>query len=233
MKIKLYQLGMLLLLISSIACKKDNFKAPSSSLTGKLVYNGETIQVEHNRVSFELYQYGFGRVAPIGQTFAQDGTFSSLLFDGQYKLIIPNGQGPFKWKQTTSGNPDSVTIDLQGSKTLNLDVTPYYMIRNPTIAVASGKVSAKFKIEKIVTDATAKNIERVSLYINKTQFVSVNDNIANVNVDGAAIVDPNNMNLEVAIPTIVPTQNYIFVRIAVKIAGLDDSILSPLVKLTF
>jgi hypothetical protein len=233
MKTKLYYIGMLALLISSASCKKDNFDAPSSTLTGRIVYNGEAIQVEHDRVTYELYQFGFGKVGAIGQTFLQDGTFSSLLFDGQYKLIIPNGQGPFKWKQTPSNNPDSITIDLRGSKTLDLEVTPYYMIRTPNITVSGGQVNATFKAEKIITDATGKNIERVSLYINKTQFVSVNDNIAKTDIAGTAITDPNNISLQVAIPNLVPTQNYVFARVAIKIEGLDDSILSPLVKLTF
>ena len=233
MKIKIYYIGMLALLISSASCKKDNFEAPASSLTGKIVYNGEAIQVEHDRVTYELYQFGFGKVGPIGQTFSQEGTFSSLLFDGQYKLIIPNGQGPFKWKQLANGNPDSLTIDIRGNKTLDLEVIPYYMIRTPNITVAGGVVKATCKAEKIVVDATAKNIERVSLYVNKTQFVSVNDNIVKMDIAGSAVTDPNNISLQVTIPAMVPTQNYVFARIAIKIAGLDDSILSPLVKLTF
>jgi hypothetical protein len=233
MKIKFQYIGLLALLISSASCKKDNYEAPSSTLQGKLVYQGEAIQVEHGRVSYELYQYGFGKVGAIGQTFTQDGTYSSVLFAGQYKLIIPGGQGPFKWKQTAAGNPDSITINLQGNQTLDLEVTPFYMIRTPQISTAGGKVTATFKAEKIVTDATAKDIERVSLYINKTQFVSANENIEKMDLAGSAIVDPNNISLQVTIPALVPTQNYVYARIAIKIAGLDDSILSPVQKITF
>ena len=233
MKIKYQFIGMLALLISAASCKKDNFDAPASSLTGKLVYQGEAINVEHDRVPFELYQYGFGKVGAIGQTFAQDGTYSSLLFDGQYKLIVPNGQGPFKWKQTAAGAADSITINMKGSQNLDLEVTPYYMIRTPQVTVAAGKVTGTFKLQKIVTDATGKDIENVTLYVNKTQFVSGADNIANAGIDGGAITDPNNVTLTVTIPSMVPTQNFVFARIGLKVAGVEDRIFSPLVKLTF
>ncbi|MDO9375745.1 MAG: DUF3823 domain-containing protein [Ferruginibacter sp.] len=233
MRIKFQFIGMLALMISAASCKKDNFDAPTSSLKGKLVYQGEAINVEHDRVPFELYQYGFGKVGAIVQTFAQDGTYSSLLFNGTFKLIVPNGQGPFKWKQTAAGAPDSVTINMNGSQVLDLEVTPYYLIRTPQITAAGGKVMSNFKIEKIVTDATAKDIENVTLYVNKTQFVSGADNIANTGIGGGAITDLNNVILSATIPNIVPTQNFVFARIGLKIAGVEDRIFSPVVKLTF
>ena len=233
MKIKFQYIWLPALVISLAACKKDNYSAPSSTLNGKIQYQGEAIQVEYNKVSFELYQYGFGRVGAIGSSFAQDGTYSALLFDGDYKLIIPNGQGPFKWPQTSAGKPDSVAISLKGNKTMDLDVIPYYMIRSPKFAASSGKVTASFKIDKIVTDATAKDIEVITLYINKTQFVSGDFNNARASIAGSAIVDPNNINLEVNIPAMVPEQNYIFARIGLKIAGVEDRIFSPVEKLTF
>ncbi len=219
----------------AVSCKKDNRSAPSSVLTGKIVYKGEAIGVENNQVPFELYQYGFGKVGPIGETFTQEGTFSALLFDGDYKLIIPNGQGPFRWKYLSSGAPDSVAISMKGNQTMDLEVTPYYMIRTPLITGATGKVSATFKAEKIITDANAKNIERVNLYINKTQFVSGNNdqNIGNANMAGTAITDMNNISLSVAVPAFVPTQNYVFARVGIKIAGVEDLIFSPVVKVQF
>jgi Protein of unknown function (DUF3823) N-terminal domain/Domain of unknown function (DUF3823_C) len=235
MKISIQHIALLLFCAVAISCKKDNYAEPSSKLTGRIVYNGEAIGVENYQVPFELYQFGFGKVGPIGSSFAQDGTYSALLFDGQYKLIVPNGQGPFLWKQTPGGAPDSVTIDLRGNQTLDLDVMPYYMIRNAQVTGGSGQVSATFKLEKIITDANAKDIENVTLYINKTQFVSGadNDNIASAGVDGAAIVDPNNISLSVAVPGMTPTQNYVFARIGLKIAGVEDRIFSPLQKVTY
>ena len=233
MKIVFQCIAMLALCAVGISCKKDNYKEPTSSLSGRLVYKGEAIGVEYNQVPFQLYQFGFGKVGPINGAFTQDGAYAATLFDGTYKLIIPNGQGPFKWKQLASGAPDSTTITMAGSQTLDLEVTPYYMIRTPQLTGASGKVNAVFKAEKIITDPTvAKNIERVTLFINKTQFVSGANNIGSAGIDGGAITDPNNITLNVAVPNIAP-QTYVYARIGLKIAGVEDLIFSPLMKVSF
>ncbi len=224
---------LLLLLICSIAfsCKKDNYDPPSSLLTGRLLYKGEAIQVEYDRVPFELYQYGFGKVGPINGTITPEGTFSHLLFDGEYKFVIRPGQGPFLWPQS-GGKADSISISVRGSQNLDIEVMPYYMIRTPQIAKAGTQVTGSFKLEKIITDAVnAKNIERVSMYLNKTQFVSGTDFIAKTDLAGSAITDINNISMNVTVPAIVPTQNYVFARIGVKIAGVEDMIFSPVVKI--
>lgn len=198
------------------------------------MYKGDSINVERNQVPYQLYQYGFGKVGQIGSntTFEQNGSYSQVLYNGDYKLIIPNGQGPFIWKQDASGNPDSLAITLNGNQTVNLDVTPYYMIRNAQISASGGIVTATFKAEKIITDSVmAKDIERVSLYVNKTQFVSGGDNIAVQDMAGSDITDPNNITLSVTVPSITPSQNYIFARVGIKIANVEDMIFSPLQKI--
>lgn len=215
------------------SCEKDNYDPPSITLSGRLVYQGEPIGVQRDQVPFELYQYGFGKVGPIGQSFAQDGTYSALLFAGEYKMIIPLGQGPFMSPLNSAGGPDSVAISLSADQTLDVNVTPYYMIRNAQITASGDKVLSTFSIEQIITDANAKNIKSVSLFVNKTQFVSAADNIASTTIEGATITDPSNMSLETTIPAISPAQNYVFARIGVEIDGIEDRIFSPLVKVQF
>jgi len=230
---KLFQYIPLLILSASVfSCKKDNYSPPGSYLTGHLVYNGDTIQLERNQVPFQIYQYGFGKTGSIDGTFAQDGSYSEVLFDGTYKVIIPIGQGPFLSNVTSSGTPDTVEVSLKGSQTVDIKVTPYYMIRNAQISASGGNANATFKVEKIVTDANAKDIERVSLYINKTQFASGGDNIAKTDMAGGDITDPNNISLSVAIPTLTPSQSYIYGRVGVKIANVEDMIFSPLIKIS-
>ncbi len=236
MKIKIHYILLLVFCVTVVSCKKDNYDAPSSLLSGKLVYNGESLGVEQFQVPYELYQFGFGKVGGIGSSFAQDGSYSALLFDGEYKLIVPNGQGPFMWKQTASGNPDSVAISLRGSQTTDIEVTPFYMIRTPQFTpVGTDSITASFKSEKIITDANGKDIERVSLYINKTQFVSGNGDqrIANSDKSGADITDPNNIIMGIKVPGIVPIQNYVFARVGIKIAGVEDMIFSPVQRIQF
>jgi hypothetical protein len=232
MKINFFQITSFLLLVAMVACKKDNYKEPSAQLSGQLQYKGEIINVERNQVPFQLYQYGFGKVGAINGTFAQDGTYGALLFNGNYKLLIPSGQGPFIWKELAPGVPDSMAVTMNGDQTLNIEVTPYYMIRNAQATAAGGKVTATFKADKIIQDANAKDIERVSLYINSGQFVGT-DNIAAMDMSGAAITDPGNISLQVTIPTITPTQNYVYARVGLKIANVEDMIFSPLLKVSF
>jgi hypothetical protein len=233
------------LVASAFSCTKDNYAEPSLTLSGHVVYNGQALNLEKDQVPYLIYEYGFGKVGPIGSfsdpvanqsvtpTFAQDGSYSQVLFSGTYKIIIPNGQGPFMWKQTAAGNPDTVTVNLNGNQTLDLEVTPFWTIDNSNITAAGTNVNATFKATQIVTDANAKLIERVSLYINKTQFVAGGTNIAHTDLDGASITDVNNISLSVAIPTITPTQNYVFARVGIKLVGVEDMIFSPLVQVSF
>jgi uncharacterized protein DUF3823 len=233
MKILSY-FSLITLMVAVNACsKKDNYSPPGSQITGALMYKGDSIYLEYNNVTYQFYQYGFGKVAPIEETFTQSGVLSMLLFNGNYKFIVPNGQGPFLWPKTTSGAPDSLDVVVNGNQTLNLEVTPYYMIRNANITASGGNVNATFMAEKIITDANAKDIERVNLYINKTQFVSGGNNIAAAEIAGADITDPGNITMSVSIPAITPTQNYVFARVGLKIDGVEDMIFSPLIKIDF
>jgi hypothetical protein len=232
MKIKI-QYIILLALLATAGCKKDNYDAPSNTLKGRLLYNGEPINVEYNKVPFEMYQPGFGKTGAIRGTFDQDGSYSTLLFNGNYKFTIPPNQGPFMWKELTPGKRDTIAVTLSANQTLDVDVTPYYLVRNAAITAAGGKANATFSIEKVITDVNAKNIEKVSLFINKTQFVSGADQIAVTDLAGSAIPSLSNIVMSVDIPTISPTQNYVFARVGIKIDGVEDLIFSPLVKVTF
>lgn len=213
------------------SCKKDNYDPPNVTLTGRLTYQGDSIQLEKGAVSLQIYQFGFGRVGPIGAGFAQDGSYSALLFSGDYKLTVNNGDGPFMWSQKTPGVPDSISVSLTGNQTVDLEVTPYYLIKASQIkAVGTDSVNASFQVQKIITDANAKDVEYVILYINKTQFVAGSNNIASTRLDGSSITDMNNVNLGVHVPAMTPTQNYVFARIGLKIANVEDLIFSPLVN---
>lgn len=231
MKLKPIYLLLFFLPFSFVSCKKDNYDAPSSALKGRLLYNSEEIGLEYDRVFLELYQPGFGKKGAIAASFAQDGSYSALLFDGNYKLIIPNGQGPFQWNQHTTGVNDTLSVAVNGSQTLDLQVIPYYLIRNAVYKASGTELTATFRADQIITGNAAKNIERINLYVNKTQFVSGSDQIANTELSGNAITDPAALSLKVTVPAIVPAQNYVFVRIGIKIEGIEDMIFSPLQKI--
>jgi hypothetical protein len=215
------------------SCKKDNYEAPQADFTGRIVYKGEAINVQYGQVNFELWQPGFGNNAAIPVNISQEGTYSAKLFDGNYKLVFAANQGPFLWKKNAAGRQDTVAVNISGSKVMDIEVMPYFMIRGATLSAAAGKVNGFCKLEKIITDANAKDIENVSLYINKTQFVDGGNNIGSQQINGAAIADLNNLNMSVSIPAMTPTQNYVFARIGVKIAGVEDMIFTPVSKISF
>lgn len=225
----------LFLVCAAAACSKDNYKAPSSILKGRLMYKGDSIGVEKDQVPLQLYQYGFGKVGAIGGNFSQEGNYSFALFDGTYKLIIPNGQGPFLWKTNGAGDPDSIAVTLHGNQTLDLEVTPYYMIHNTAFTGSDSIVTANFSVAKVITDpAQAKDIERVTLYVNKIQLVAGGDyNIAHTDLAGADITDPDHISLNVKVPPTQPAQNYVYARVGLKIAGVEDMIFSSVMKVQY
>ncbi|WP_315816224.1 DUF3823 domain-containing protein [Paraflavitalea speifideaquila] len=226
-----YILGAVFILLFA-SCAKDNYDSPNATLAGRIVYNGEPINVEYNQVYFELWEQGWDKPTPIGVNIAQDGGYSSVLFNGTYKLIFPGGQGPFMLK-SGGATKDTIVVSLSGNQKLDIEVLPYYMVRNTQFTASSNNVTAAFKLEKIITDGNSKNIERVTLYINKTQFVSEGNNVAKTSINGPAIVDPNNVSLSVGIPTLVPSQNYVYARVGVKISNVEDWIFSPVKKISF
>ncbi|MBF9254607.1 DUF3823 domain-containing protein [Pontibacter sp. 172403-2] len=230
MKIKVCYILWFALSLGLASCELDNYEAPDSSLKGRIVYNGEPINVGYDQVYFELWEPGWQEKSPINVVVDQDGSFSALLFNANYKLIIPASQGPFISNPNDATQSDTILVNLNGNQTLDIEVTPYYMIRNPQFSVSGRTVSANFGLEKIITDANAKDVERVSLYVNKTYFVDLGNNIAATNINGGDIADMNNISLSVEAPAITPAQNYVFARVGVKISGVEDMIFSPIEK---
>lgn len=216
-----------------ISCAKDNYDLPDKTLTGRIVYQDEPINVEYDQVRIELWESGWQLHTPIDVTIKQDGSFSALLFEGSYKMVIPQGQGPFLTTQNETTQSDTIALELRGNTGMDVEVLPYYMIRNTQMSKNGNAVDASFSIDQIVTDERAKSVDRVYLYLNKTQFVSGANNVKTVEIAGADIVDFANVNLSAGIPELVPAQQYIYARVGVRISGIQDLIFSPVQKINF
>ena len=215
------------------SCEKDNFTEPKSTLSGRIVYNGEPIGVEYNQVRLQLWQPGFGKLAAIDAQVDQSGAYSATLFNGNYKMVFPKGRGPFKTLEKDAAAKDTLFVALEGDKQVDVEVQPYYMIRTPQFAGAENKVTATLKLEKIITGVDAKDIERLSLFINKTEFVSRATNVGVTDIAGTDIKNLNAITLQTEIPALVPTQKYVFARVGVKIKDVEDMIFSPVQKVEF
>src|SRR5699024_10677010 len=146
------------------------------------------------------------------------------LFDGRYKLDFPNGQGPFISDAINQKDQsDTLEIQVKGSTTQDIEVLPYYMIRALKISGEDSTISGSCKLEQVVTAADeAREVENVTLYLNKTRFVDNNNNIATQSVAGDQIADPEHIALAVKVPEMVPSQNYVFARIGLKIKHVED-----------
>jgi hypothetical protein len=233
MKSTYQQIACLAVVLFFAACQKDNYAPPKSKLTGAITYKGDTIRVASQQVTFELWQSGFGKLTAIKVNVAQDGSFSALLFDGDYKLDFPSGQGPFMSDKINSkDNSDTLAVQVAGNTSVDLEVMPYYLIRTPQFSISGKTVTGSCALEKIITDANARDVESVTLYLNKTSFVDNNNNIASTSVAGADIADPASITLHADVPDMVPTQGYVFARIGLKIKNVEDMMFSPVVKVS-
>ncbi len=208
------------------SCAWDNYDEPQSFLKGNIVYNNEPIGVSYNDVTFQLWEPGWQLSYPIDVVVAQDGSYSAKLFNATYKLVFPDGQGPFRMV-----GADTLTVNIAGNQTLDIEVEPYYMIRNAQFSASGRNVTASFQAEKIITDADALDIERVNLYVNKGMFVDFRTNVASTEISGGDIANPGSISMSVSVPELTPTQNYVYARVGLKVAGREDMIFSQVQKI--
>jgi len=230
MKMKFHLIYTLALSSLFFSCDKDNYTAPKSELAGQIVYKGEPVGVEFAQVRVQLWQPGFGKLAAIDAGVSQDGAYSALLFNGDYKLVFPKGDGPFKTIVKDAAVMDTLFVKVAGNQKLDLEVLPYYMIRNTKFSGGESKVSVSLKLEKIITGVDSKEIERVSLYVNTSQFVSRGVNISVKDVNGSDIKDLNTISLITTVPALPKAQNYVYARVGVKIRDVEDMVFSTVEK---
>ena len=104
----------------------DNFDAPELTLSGKVVYQGKAVSVRNNGPQLELWQDGYPLKSPIYVYMNQDGSFSSKLFAGQYKLVR---RADAPWLQQAT---DTIRVNLTENTNIDVPVTPYFTITNET-----------------------------------------------------------------------------------------------------
>ena len=151
-----------------------------------------------------------------------DGSFSGRFFSGDYKLKFIDGQGP--WQATS----DTINVTINGNTEMDLEVTPYYMVRNPQFSAAGNTINGNVAIEKVITGANGRDIEFARLYINDGQFVSDNGDYNIAQVDASTISDTS-ISGSVSIPDGY-NKNSIFARMGIKIVGVEDLVFSEVVK---
>lgn len=160
------------------SCGKDNMKYPSSTLKGRLTYQGQpvglipsnpdiigsanTAALLLQQVSGAQERYGAGEVSLYVKN---DGSFTSKFFDGSYLMrSAPND--PF-----TSFTNRSVTVS--GDTDLgNIEVVPYWWMNNLATTYTGGVFTATFNLTKPSADAT-KTLERVYIFLSPTNLPDI------------------------------------------------------------
>ena len=212
-----------LLLITIVGCGKDNFDEPNVTLTGKVTYNGQPVQLRGTggAVQLQLYQDGFELFTPIAVYVGQDGAFSAKLFNGQYKLITRDNNGP--WVNTR----DTSIVNVSGNTSFDIAVTPFFTISNESITLSGNTINATFTINRIVETA---EVDIVYLLLSRTQFCDQVNYVyrrdfsdqtygpVSVSGDFGDIYDA----------TTAPT---LFGRVGVKSTQTGEAIFSPVVRL--
>ncbi|MFZ4261539.1 DUF3823 domain-containing protein [Sphingobacterium sp. HJSM2_6] len=222
MKKLIYHILAAMLLFQS--CGKDNYEEPTSIIEGKITFNGAPLNVKgtDQAVQLKLYQPGYALKAEVPVFVKQDGSFSIKIFDGKYKLVGRNNNGP--WLNAT----DTVEINLQGKATVNYEVDPYYIIENAQLALSTDyKLSGSFNLVK---NLPAANLSYYTILISKTAFVDDVSNIYRKDYT-AAPGNPIAVAEDLTSNTNVKSAHALFARIGVRATAADQAIYSEVIKL--
>ncbi|MDM8172762.1 MULTISPECIES: DUF3823 domain-containing protein [Olivibacter] len=223
---KKYCIYSLLIFVTLLAgCGKDNYDEPTSTLTGRIVYQGEPLQLKgtNESVRVQLFQDGYDFRTPLDVFVSQDGSFSAKLFDGHYKLVTRDGNGP--WLNTR----DTTEVELRGTASVDLEVTPYFTISNSSISLSGNVMNTSFTINQIVD---AAQIDRVMLLLNTTTFVDEVANVVRAEYTGDDVqVGQMALNVDFSDEPDAVNGRALFGRICVWPSGSDQGIYSPVVRL--
>jgi hypothetical protein len=222
MKKLIYHILAAMLLFQS--CGKDNYDEPTSIIEGKITFNGAALNVKgtDQAVQLKLYQPGYALRAEVPVYVKQDGSFSVKIFDGKYKLVGRDNNGP--WLNAT----DTVEINLQGKVEVNYEVKPYYLVENTQLTLsADNKLSGSFNLIKNLPSA---NLSYYTVLVSKTAFV---DDVSNIHrkdytttsANPIAISEDLNSNASVKSATAL------FARIGVRSTSADQAIYSEVIKI--
>ena len=215
---------MVLLAVCLSGCELDNYEPPKSAFTGRLVFEGNPVGIRQGISVLQLFQPGFQTVTPINVNVKQDGTFASMLFDGNYKLIRISGNGPWE------ANPDTVDVVVKGATSLDVPVRPYFTITDATFAIAGEVLNASCRITNVVT---GRQVERISLILGKTSILDDPTKLVPVPADplstkagaGLDLSQPITLSQNLTVP-ILANSPYLYARIALKVVGVPELLYS-------
>ena len=208
--------GYLFFIISIHGCQIDNYDEPSSLLKGHVVYEGKPIGVKatDGTVQLQLWQSGYGTETPIAVNVAQDGSYSIMLFDGEYRLVAKDGNGPWENRH------DEIHFMLKGGAILDYPVIHYYTISDVQFIPNDNKteLTAKFTVTQV---GESQGLASVFLLIGKTRFIDLATTVKQATSSGVTgeitlTVDLSDLSKEKAL----------FARVGARIKNVDEAVYS-------
>src|SRR5690606_36784946 len=205
-------------------CGLDNYDEPSSTLSGQITYEGEPVRLRGTgeAVQLQLYQDGYELDAPIPVYVKQDGSFEAELFDGVYKLVTRDQNGP--WVNSR----DTTLVTLDGETQISLEVTPYFTISDVSLTLeGEAKLRGSFTIGRVSPDA---RVEYAMLLIAKTTFVDDVVNLERIDISDPAAGSSIQLSLDASGNENVVNSKALFARVGVRTVGADQAIYSEVVQ---
>lgn len=213
----------LLLALIFSGCEYDNFEEPKSTLSGSVVYDGKPVGIKTNGPQLELWQDGYQLRYAIPVHIAHDGKYSVSLFDGQYKMVRKDGA---PWEAQLS---DTILISVKGNTTFDVPVKPYFTVTNESFQYSSGKITAKFTVNKIVSSA---ELADVRLFIGHSILTDQNKNEQNVKVNLSDITLGQQFTLTTDLADNLKGLKEVFVRVGARANVTNENYYTQVVKIS-
>ena len=208
-------------------CELDNFDEPKSEFKGRFVYEGEALQLRgtayDNDCMMYAYQEGpeYENRGAINLFVNSDGEFNSLMYDGFYKIVLRQDRGPWIPRQ------DTIEVNIKGNQILDVEVTPYFLIKDTKIDFQNKVVKVKCKINQVVETAS---IDRAMIYISKTKLV---DNVAKIAEKSFTNLNPgeHEFTFDLSDNGVTDAAKFLYARVGVKARQGNDYIFSEVTQL--
>ena len=254
-KINKITLFIMLLAAASVlmqSCGKDNLSYPSSTLSGRFLYNGQPVGLLQtspdinsiNNTGNALYltqikgaqpQYSVGEI----QLYARhDGSFTGKMFDGDYTVRTLTSKNPF---EDFTGTP----LTVKGDTKFDIQVVPYFWMTNLKTTFVGNVFTATFNLAKVSTNS-ARTLQYVQVAVSPTNFADAAAYSAiRTYAPGAAapnvVVANGTCTVKLDLSTLTTAEKsalaaqgsggHIWVSVAVKTNGITDALYSDAIPL--
>ena len=143
----------------------------------------------------------------------QDGHFSALLFNGDYRVEI-GGSAPYSFQEGAT----SLDLSVSGNQTFDISVVPFFFIPEASASynISGNDLTATFTVEQ--PDAS-KTLDEVAVFIGDTRIVDASVDV-DVVVESVAAADlPGLTDISITADISNLNKNYVFVRLGARATG--------------